>query len=268
MVFRKTLSGAVALLAVYAGKLTTLPSPFLLRLPGGGAAFVAAKGAGAQMTDRLLTLGWRGGLELLPALLLLRCSILLAALNGFPTLLLLRRRVFQLRFRRVSTLLGRCRLAVVTAVVAALGGLFQLRRGRLTLGIARGGVCRQVARRGGRRAALLKLGHRRLALRLTIDRRMLGRAQSAGYVGLMKALGDGIIGVWHVTAIGGVVLPVYAVARQVLSGNAVKVIHIDIDVIAVMRVIAAVVVVIVMVVVIIIIPVDAAEQRPGCNRSL
>ena len=88
MVFRKTLSGAVALLAVYAGKLTTLSSPFLLRLPGGGAAFVAAKGAGAQMIDRLLALGGRGGMELLPALLLLR------------------RRVFQLRFRRVSTLLG------------------------------------------------------------------------------------------------------------------------------------------------------------------
>ncbi len=91
---------------------------------------------------------------------------------------------------------------------------------------------------------------------------MLGRAQSAGYVGLMKALGDGIIGVWHVTAIGGIVLPVYVIARQVLSGNAVKIIHIDIDVIAIMRVIPAVVVVIVMVVVIIIIPVDAAEQRP------
>lgn len=106
MVFRKTLSGAVALLAVYAGKLTTLSSPFLLSLPGGGAAFVAAKGAGAQMIDRLLTLGGRGGMELLPALLLLRCSILLVVLNGFPTLLLLRRRVFQLRFRRISTLLG------------------------------------------------------------------------------------------------------------------------------------------------------------------
>ena len=58
------------------------------------------------MIDRLLTLGGRGGLDLLPALLLLRCSILLVVLNGFPTLLLLRRRVFQLRFRRISTLLG------------------------------------------------------------------------------------------------------------------------------------------------------------------
>ena len=116
MVFRKTLSGAVALLAVYAGKLTTLPSPFLLRLPGGGAAFVAAKGAGAQMTDRLLTLGWCGGLELLPALLL-RCAVLLVAPGGFSTLLLGRR-------------------TVVTAVITALGGLLQLRRGRLTLGVA------------------------------------------------------------------------------------------------------------------------------------
>ena len=134
MVFRKTLSGAVALLAVYAGKLTTLPSPFLLRLPGGGAAFVAAKGVGAQMADRLLTLGWRGGLELLPALLL-RCAVLLVAPGGFSTLLLLRRGVFQLRFCRLATLLlGR--RAVVTAVITALGGLLQLRRGRLTLGVA------------------------------------------------------------------------------------------------------------------------------------
>ena len=41
-------------------------------MPGGGAAFVAAKGVGAQMAERLLTLGWRGGLELLPALLLVQ----------------------------------------------------------------------------------------------------------------------------------------------------------------------------------------------------
>ena len=135
MVFRKTLSGAVALLAVYAGKLTTLPSPFLLRLPGGGAAFVAAKGVGAQMAERLLTLGWRGGLELLPALLLLRCAVLLVAPGGFSTLLLLRRGGFQLRFCRLATLLlGR--RTVVTAVITALGGLLQLRRGRLTLGVA------------------------------------------------------------------------------------------------------------------------------------
>lgn len=31
------------------------------------------------MAERLLTLGWRGGLELLPALLLLRCAVLLVA---------------------------------------------------------------------------------------------------------------------------------------------------------------------------------------------
>lgn len=49
-------------------------------LARGGAAFVAAKGVGAQMAERLLTLGWRGGLELLPALLLLRCAVLLVAL--------------------------------------------------------------------------------------------------------------------------------------------------------------------------------------------
>ena len=47
MVFGQTSSGAATLLAVYSGKLPTLQSPFLLRLPGGGAAFVAAKSAGA-----------------------------------------------------------------------------------------------------------------------------------------------------------------------------------------------------------------------------
>ena len=127
MVFGKTFSGAATLLAVYSGKLPTLQSPFLLRLPGGGAAFVAAKGVGAQMAERLLTLGWRGGLELLPALLLLlRCAVLLVAPGGFSTLLLLRRGVFQLRFCRLATLLlGR--RTVVTAVITALGGLLQLR---------------------------------------------------------------------------------------------------------------------------------------------
>lgn len=50
------------------------------------------------MAERLLTLGWRGGLELLPALLLLRCAVLLVAHGGFSTLLLLRRGGFQLRF--------------------------------------------------------------------------------------------------------------------------------------------------------------------------
>lgn len=84
------------------------------------------------MAERLLTLGWRGGLELLPALLLLRCAVLLVAPGGFSTLLLLRRGGFQLRFCRLATLLlGR--RAVVTAVITALGGLLQLRRGRLTL---------------------------------------------------------------------------------------------------------------------------------------
>ena len=104
-------------------------------MPGGGAAFVAAKGVGAQMAERLLTLGWRGGLELLAALLLLRCAVLLVAPGGFSTLLLLQRGGFQLRFCRLATLLlGR--RAVVTAVITALGGLLQLRRGRLTLGVA------------------------------------------------------------------------------------------------------------------------------------
>lgn len=51
------------------------------------------------MAERLLTLGWRGGLELLPALLLLlRCAVLLVAPGGFSTLLLLRRGVFSCVF--------------------------------------------------------------------------------------------------------------------------------------------------------------------------
>lgn len=75
------------------------------------------------MAERLLTLGWRGGLELLPALLLLRCAVLLVAPGGFSTLLLLRRGVFQLRFCRLATLLlGR--RTVVTAVITALGACF------------------------------------------------------------------------------------------------------------------------------------------------
>ena len=78
------------------------------------------------MAERLLTLGWRGGLELLPALLLLRCAVLLVAPGGFSTLLLLRCGGFQLRFCRLATLLlGR--RTVVTAVITALGGLLQLR---------------------------------------------------------------------------------------------------------------------------------------------
>ncbi len=76
------------------------------------------------MAERLLTLGWRGGLELLPALLLLlRCAVLLVAPGGFSTLLLLRRGVFQLRFCRLATLLlGR--RTVVTAVITALVACF------------------------------------------------------------------------------------------------------------------------------------------------
>lgn len=50
------------------------------------------------MTNLLLTLRGRGGLDLLPMLLLLRCQVLLAALNGFPTLLLLRRGIFNCVF--------------------------------------------------------------------------------------------------------------------------------------------------------------------------
>ncbi len=57
------------------------------------------------MAERLLTLGWRGGLELLPALLLLlRCAVLLVAPGGFSTLLLLRRGVFQLMRRAINAL--------------------------------------------------------------------------------------------------------------------------------------------------------------------
>ncbi len=61
-------------------------------------------------------------------------------------------------------------------------------------------------------------------------------------------------------------LPVNVVARQVFSRYMIEIIYINIDVIAIMRVIAVVIVVIVMVVVIII-PVDAAKQRPGSGHA-
>ena len=113
---------------------------------------------------------------------------------------------------------------------------------------------------------MLQLGHRCLALRFAIDWRMLGRAQSAGNVGLMEALSYRIIGIRCVSAIGRIVLPVNVVSRQVFSCYVIEIIYINIDVIAIMRVIAVVVVVIVMVMVIII-PVDTAEQRPGGGHA-
>lgn len=113
---------------------------------------------------------------------------------------------------------------------------------------------------------MLQLGHRCLALRFAIDWRMLGSAQSAGNVGLMEALSNRIIGIRCVTAIGRIMLPVNVVARQVFSRYMIEIIYINIDVIAIMRVIAVVIVVIVMVVVIII-PVDAAKQRPGSGHA-
>ncbi len=136
------------------------------------------------------------------------------ALHGLAMLLLLRRWVLQLRFRRFATLLfGRCRRAVVATVAAALGGLLQLLRSRLTLRIARGASGSQRACAGCWRVGMLKLRHRRLPLSAAIDRRMLGRAESAGNIGLMIALGDIIIRIRHVAAIGGVMLPVNAVTR-------------------------------------------------------
>lgn len=99
---------------------------------------------------------------------------------------------------------------------------------------------------------MLQLGHRCLALRFAIDWRMLGRAQSAGNVGLMEALSYRIIGIRCVSAIGRIVLPVNVVSRQVFSCYMIEIIYINIDVIAIMRVIAVAVVVIVMVMVIII----------------
>ena len=110
---------------------------------------------------------------------------------------------------------------------------------------------------------MLELRHRRLPLSIAIDRRMLGCAESAGHIGLMIALGDIIIRIRHVAAIGGVVLPVNMVTRQILPGNAVEIIHINIDVIAIVLVTAVMVIVIMMMVIIVIIPVDAAEERPG-----
>lgn len=86
------------------------------------------------MAERLLTLGWRGGLELLPALLLLRCAVLLVARRLLDAAVAAAWG-FSAAFCRLATLLlGR--RTVVTAVITALGGLLQLRRGRLTLGVA------------------------------------------------------------------------------------------------------------------------------------
>lgn len=136
-------------------------------------------------------------------------------------------------------------------------------RGCLTLRIARGASGRQFACAGGRGVGMLELRHRRLPLSIAIDRRMLGCAESAGHIGLMIALGDIIIRIRHVAAIGGVVLPVNMVTRQILPGNAVEIIHINIDVIAIVLVTAVMVIVIMMMVIIVIIPVDAAEERPG-----
>ncbi len=128
MVFGKTFSGALAQLSRFTPDNWRLCSPrSCCACQEGGAAFVAAKGVGAQMAERLLTLGWRGGLELLPALLLLRCAVLLVAPGGFSTLLLLRRGGFQLRFLPPLATLLLGRRAVVTAVITALGGLLQLR---------------------------------------------------------------------------------------------------------------------------------------------
>ena len=66
------------------------------------------------MAERLLTLGWRGGLELLPALLLLlRCAVLLVARRLLDAAVAAAWG-FQLRFCRLATLLlGR--RTVVTA---------------------------------------------------------------------------------------------------------------------------------------------------------
>lgn len=61
---------------------------------------------------------------------------------------------------------------------------------------------------------MLQLGHRCLALRFAIDWRMLGRAQSAGNVGLMEALSYRIIGIRCVSAIGRIVLPVNVVSGR------------------------------------------------------
>ncbi len=73
------------------------------------------------MAERLLTLGWRGGLELLPALLLLRCAVLLVARRLLDAAVAAA--WGSAAFCRLATLLlGR--RAVVTAVITALVACF------------------------------------------------------------------------------------------------------------------------------------------------
>lgn len=138
----------------------------LLGLPGGGAAFIAAEGVGPQAARPVLALLCRRRLDLRAALLLLFRGVLRAGFCGLATLLLLWRWVLPRAFDR------RGRRLVVAAIVAALGGLMQLLRGRLALGIAGRGIRDSVA--GCRAASLLQLGEGRLALLVTIGRMLLG----------------------------------------------------------------------------------------------
>lgn len=159
-------------------------------------------------------------------------------------------------------MINRLRL-VIAAIVIALGQLMQLLRCGLTLGIAVRRMCVRVTCCCRRAGTLLQLSHCSLTLCVAIDWLMSGRAQPTGNSGLMELLRNVVVWVRNITAPGGIMLPAGMIPRQVLPGDMVEIIHVDMDVIAVVRV-AAVMIIIVMVMIVImmmviVIPVDIAE---------
>ena len=116
--------------------MAALQAALLLRLPGGRADIVTAQGIGVQIIQLLLTLFGRCGPELFTALLLLRRRMLNLRFDRFPMLLL-----YGAIFYR--------RRGVIAAIVIALGHLMELLRGGLALGIAGRRVIKRVIRRPG-----------------------------------------------------------------------------------------------------------------------
>ena len=116
--------------------MAALQAALLLRLPGGRADIVTAQGIGVQIIQLLLTLFGRCGPELFTALLLLRRRMLNLRFDRFPMLLL-----YGAIFYR--------RRGVIAAIVIALGHLMELLRRGLALGIAGRRVIKRVIRRPG-----------------------------------------------------------------------------------------------------------------------
>ncbi len=116
--------------------MAALQAALLLRLPGGRADIVTAQGIGVQVIQLLLTLFRRCGPELFTALLLLRRRMLNLRFDRFPMLLL-----YGAIFYR--------RRGVIAAIVIALGHLMELLRRGLALGIAGRRVIKRVIRRPG-----------------------------------------------------------------------------------------------------------------------